>query len=253
MRVQTIKPNIARFIGRQVPLLAATLLLSLTTLSSFADDTEVFPIHSRPYGKSYGQWATAWWQWVLGIPAANNPLLDSTGAFAGVGQHGPVWFLGASLGGSEERTFTIPAGKGLFLPVTPWIFGSIAGDCGASNPGVTCDVPTLRSAAAAVATSVQTMEVSIDGEPVDHLRNYRALSPDSFSVTLPDGNFIGLPAGTYGPQVADGYWLMLAPLEPGTHTIRVHIVPGAGNGSEFDVIYHIRVKAPRHDSSESSD
>jgi hypothetical protein len=253
MRVQIVKPNAARLVGRQLPLLAATLLLSLTTLPSFADDTAIFPIDSRPYGKSYGQWATAWWQWAVSIPAANNPVLDSTGAFAGVGQRGPVWFLGASLGGSEERTFTIPAGKGIFLPVTPWIFGAIAGDCGPSNPGVTCDVPTLRAAAAAAATSVQTMDVSIDGEPVAHLRNYRALSPDSFRVTLPDGNIIGLPAGTYAPQVADGYWLMLEPLEPGTHTIRVHVVPGPTYGSEFHVIYHITVKAPHDDGSENSD
>jgi hypothetical protein len=253
MRVKTIKPNTAGLVGRQLPLLAATLLLSLTILPAFADDTGIFSVHARPYGKSYGQWATAWWQWAVGIPAANNPVLDSTGAFAGVGQRGPVWFLGASLGGSEERTFTIPAGKGLFLPVTPWMFGATVGDCDPSNPGVPCDVPTLRAAAAAAATSVQTMDVSIDGEPVDQIRTYRAVSPDSFSVTLPDGNIIGLPAGTYSPQVADGYWLMLARLEPGTHTIRVHIVPGPGNGSEFNVIYHISVEAPRDGDSENSD
>jgi hypothetical protein len=60
------------------------------------------------------------------------------------------------------------------------------------------------------------MEVSIDGVPVQDLRSYRAFSPDAFSVTLPANNvlqYLGLTsdiAGTYYPQVSDGYWLMLA-------------------------------------------
>jgi hypothetical protein len=44
-------------------------------------------------------------------------------------------------------------------------------------------------------------------------------SAPSFSVTLPDGNLFGLAAGTYKPAVADGAYLLLAPLTPGVHTI----------------------------------
>ena len=225
---------------------AATLLLAVTTLAGTNVHAGVLPINSQPNERSYGQWAVAWWQWALSIPAATNPLLDTTGEFAGVAQSGPVWFLGGSFGGSAERTLTIPAGRAIFMPVHQWIFGASVGDCDPSNPGVACDVPTLRAAAAAATTAVQVLEVSIDGHSVGQLRNYRALSPDSFSVTLPVGNVLELfglptPAGTYAPQVADGYWLMLTPLSVGKHTIRVHAV-NPDYGTDYTVIYHITVK-----------
>jgi len=225
---------------------AATLVLTLATVTSFAQNARVLPISSSPYGKSYGQWAVAWWQWGLGFSVTNNPVLDTTGEFAGVGQSGPVWFLGGSFGGSAERTLTIPAGKGIFVPVYVWIFGATVGDCAPSKPGVACDVPTLRTAAAAATTSVKSMQVLIDGQTVSQISAYRALSPDSFDVTLPENNvpeFFGLPvpAGTYGPQVTDGYWLMLAPLSVGKHTIEINVAVDPAYGSDFQVKYHITV------------
>src|SRR6266566_813262 len=78
---------------------AATLVLALATVTSFAQNARVLPLNSSPYGKSYGQWAVAWWQWGLGVPVTNNPVLDTTGEFAGIGQSRPVWFLGGSFGG----------------------------------------------------------------------------------------------------------------------------------------------------------
>ena len=43
-------------------------------------------------------------------------------------------------------------------------------------------------------------------------------------------NLFGLPAGTYAPAVADGFYLLLPPLPPGAHTItlrrhREHLDP----------------------------
>ena len=42
--------------------------------------------------------------------AAQSPIGDPTGALGGRNQHGPVWFLDGTFGGSVERTVTIPAG-----------------------------------------------------------------------------------------------------------------------------------------------
>lgn len=230
--------------------LAAAMLVLTTVAPIWAGqgnlgNAGVLPPQSHAFGKSSGEWTVAWWQWALSIPAANNPLLDTTGAFASVGQMGPVWFLAGTFGNSAERSLVIPAGKGIFMPVHPWIFGSCAGDCNPSNPGVQCHVPTLRTAAATAATSATTLEVSIDGVPVNEVGRYRALSPDSFSVTLPDANVLQLfglptPAGEYAPQVSDGYWLMLKPLDVGNHTIRVHVVNSAF-GVDSVVTSHITV------------
>jgi hypothetical protein len=91
------------------------------------------------------------------------------------------------------------------------------------------------------------MDVTIDDESVNNLRNYRAFSPGGFSITLPPANVLqalGLAsdvAGTYAPQVADGYWLMLAPLPPGQHIIKVHLLPNPSFGVEQTIIYNFTV------------
>ena len=82
------------------PTLLATAILSLgAALPAWADGKDgrgddgnpgVFPPHSHPYGKNYGEWAVKWWQWVLSIPADRNPLTDTNGAFAGEAQRASV-------------------------------------------------------------------------------------------------------------------------------------------------------------------
>src|SRR6476619_7983139 len=83
----------------------------------------VAPIKSSPNGKSYGEWAQAWWTWATSIPADQSPVLDATGQFAGVGQSGHVWFLaGTIFGGTFERDVTVPTGTSLFFPALNAIF-----------------------------------------------------------------------------------------------------------------------------------
>src|SRR5262249_33125691 len=53
----------------------------------------VLPPSSNPYGRSYGEWGAAWWQWALSLPLSESPLNDPTGAHIAAGQSGPVWFL----------------------------------------------------------------------------------------------------------------------------------------------------------------
>ena len=77
---------------------AATLVLTLATVTSFAQNPRVLPISSSPYGKSYGQWAVAWWQWGLGIPVTNNPVLDTTGDLPVSARAAPSGFWAEALG-----------------------------------------------------------------------------------------------------------------------------------------------------------
>jgi len=57
------------------------------------------------------------------------------------------------------------------------------------------------------------LTVSIDHARVKYLDQYRVTSP-VFNVFLPQSNVVGIPAGTIGPVVSDGYWLLLTPLSP---------------------------------------
>jgi hypothetical protein len=232
-----------------VTALLATAILSLGAASlawagkGNAANPGVLPPQSQPHGKSYGEWAAAWWQWVMSIPADRNPLTDTTGEFAGENQDGPVWFVAGTFGGSAERSFTVPAGKAIFLPVFNWIFGAGVFECDPTVPGVPCDVPVLQALAAANTEAAEVLEVSIDGVPLENPRRYRASSPGPFAIQYPDNSVVGVPAGAYFPQVTDGYWLMLAPLAKGTHEIRVHVrAPGTIFGLiEYDVIHHIDI------------
>jgi hypothetical protein len=89
-------------------------------------------------------------------------------------------------------------------------------------------VHTLKQAAADAAKAVALMEVSIDGQTISDVKDYRVKSPEAFSVTVPADNVSGVPAGTYSPHVADGYYLLLSPLPVGSHTISVYVVSSLG-------------------------
>ena len=200
----------------------------------------ILPINASAFGNTYGAWSALYWQWAFGQPAPCNPQQDATGACVSVGQSGNVWFLAGTGGQSAERNVTIPAGKALFFPIHQWIFGASVYDCIPSVPLVPCDVPTLRAAAAGAVAAASTVEAWIDGVPVVDVRDYRATSPSSFSVTMVADDVIpGIPAGTYSPHVSDGYWLLLAPMSVGTHTVMDHVV--SDFGFEYTLTVHITV------------
>ena len=54
----------------------------------------IFPIKSKPYGISYGDWSIRWWQWLLSITKSISPALDNAGKKATLNQYEPnVFFL----------------------------------------------------------------------------------------------------------------------------------------------------------------
>ena len=215
---------------------------------------QIAPPNSKPYGLSYGEWGAEWWKWVLGIPAAENPLLDETGEFADVDQVGPVWFLAGNFGGSTERTITVPAGKALFFPIVnaAWwapedleLAGMVAEFLG-QDPDDLTDEELLRLLANFSVSGVTELSLTVDGVEMQNVPSHRAESP---AFLIEDADL--LEDLGYDPlesrlSVADGYWIMLAPLPPGEHTI--HFTGAVDNdilgGFTVDVTYHITI-APR--------
>jgi len=41
----------------------------------------VFDSESKPYGISYSNWTSKWWQWAYSIPQNINPAYDNTGKY----------------------------------------------------------------------------------------------------------------------------------------------------------------------------
>lgn len=229
--------------------LFVVVLATIAAYPSFARSAppSIAPIQSHPHGKTYSQWAAAWWEWALETPASVNPVLDTTGEHCAEGQKGHVWFLAGSTfsGGTVERSCTIPTGTALFFPLINAFYGAFLND-----PPETTTEAFLR---ARVACTNVVLSAEIDGTPVSNPLQYFEQSP-LFDVQLPEDNVFGVseddvPELLLSPSVDAGYYLFLTPLPPGEHTIHwtasqeCPFVPGEELiPFEQDTTYHITVR-----------
>ena len=234
-----------------MPALLATAILSLGTPSHAVaggdkdHNPHIFPPQSHPYGKSYGAWGAEWWKWVYSTPADHNPITDPTGDFGSLNQSGPVWFLAGTFGTTVERTITIPESKGIFFPIFNYFNDYPCPDSTFHPaPGQTLEA-FLAEGAAAVIDTATALAVQVDGVELEDLFNYRAAS-HLVTFTADDPSWKDLdPCITPGqPQfgVADGYWVMHAPLPKGKHTIHIFATAVFATGFVVDVTYHVTIQ-----------
>lgn len=193
-----------------IPILA-TILIALILTTSFAlaqgQNFSIFPVDSRPYNLTYGEWSAKWWIWSLSIPEENNPITDQTGKNCGINQQGPVWFLAGTLGGSVTRECDIPPDRAILL-------SPLNIECSYAEFPVMKAEKELRDCAQWPGA---TVEVTIDGVSIQNISKYNVQSP-IFDVTLPENNVFGAPAGPT-KAVSGGWWVLLRPLPPGDHQI----------------------------------
>jgi hypothetical protein len=82
----------------------------------------------------YGKFAAEWWKWVYSIPCTTalcpNPVIETTGDYGVVGQHGDVWFLAGTFGGTATRHVYVPEGSPIFFPVVNSLFFDSPNACG---------------------------------------------------------------------------------------------------------------------------
>jgi hypothetical protein len=172
-------------------------------------NVEYFSPESRPYGTSCSEWTAKWWQWVLGVPKSDSPLIDDTGNNSAKNQMGPVWFLAGTLQGQAERFCTIPPDKAILFPVINFE-ASVAEEDGTTEE-------ELAARAKFEMDQITEMRAMISGTNIDELKQYRIKSP-LFNVALPDDNVLELPAQTT-KMISEGYWLFLKPLKPGKYDL----------------------------------
>lgn len=233
--------------GKKIRLSIIALIVGIMVLAPLVaaagnPNPGVLPLNSNAYGKTYGEWSAEWWRWSLSIPKPINPVLDETGEFCAKGQSGKVWFLAGTVGKTEvKRQCEIPAGKAIFFP----IFNVE----GSKIEGMGENEADFRNYNNDIMIHVTEIKVSIDGKPLQNLKDYRTDS-GLFEFTLPVDNVLGLSAGS-SPAVSDGYWIMLAPLSAGKHTIYIYgkakdvLPPEYGSDFETEVTYDINVKPKR--------
>jgi hypothetical protein len=174
----------------------------------------------------YANLGAQWWQWALQAPAANTPLVDD-GTNCRVGQQGPVWFLAGTFGSGDpvtptERNCDVPNGKAIFFPVLTSVYGAFLND-----PPDQRTSEYVRSATNSCdRDTVQMLSVTIDGIPVKDPTKYYTSSYESpiFQIQLPTDNFLGATSGDVpelllSPSAHQGFYIFIASLTPGQHTI----------------------------------
>ena len=202
---------------------AATVVLfgAVTALAQNVNQG-VAPPNSKPYGKTYGEWAAAWGQWNEAIPLGVNPANDPSGLQGAINQSGPVWFLAGTFGGSATRQATIPAGTAIFFPLIDYLDDYPCPNTSYPSLSKESLEAFLIDDAAKTINQATGLEATLapDHQPPQPLSSFRFHSK-LFSFTAAADLLTVDPCVTGSPQLAvvDGYWLLLKPLSPGTHTL----------------------------------
>ncbi len=184
----------------------------------------VHPPNSTPYGKTYGEWAARYWQWLTSFTPAESPAFEQGDVvFGAEKQSGPVWILESGNIGVWDRNVHVPLGKGI-------LFSFTGTECDSLSPPDSGFYGGNEEELLAGVLQLQNFHLSLSGEvdgvPILDIERYLVISP-LFDFTYPEGGF-----GTPGPGIgmAQGWFIVLAPLSKGQHTIHVHadIVEFAG-------------------------
>jgi hypothetical protein len=188
--------------------------------SAAHDDGRVYAPHATVRGRTLGQWAAAWTQWAFSAPANpadQNPLLDETGAAAGLNQPDDVFFLGGNFGGTSVRRFEAPSGTPLYFPVLNYFWINVAAD---GDPPFAQNEANIRALLGAQVAAFTDLFATIDGKAVGDLTSHvEEDPPGGFQIDFPDDNVFGRPADQLGLAAIEGEFLMVHPLEPGRHVI----------------------------------
>jgi hypothetical protein len=169
----------------------------------------------------WGALTAQWWQWALSIPAASNPVADTSGEYCMVGQRGGVWFLAGTFTGTPtERTCTVPANVPLFFPVINYIYFNTP-DC--DQGGISYTAKELRAIIAPTIDGASDIAATLDDRPIKGVRRVKsevfATVLPAFSLFDPSGTICLTPGEIYSPSVDDGYYVRLRALSEGQHRL----------------------------------
>lgn len=203
-----------------------------------------------------GEWGARWWQWLFSLKVHDaegneiHPILAAGAVDCSMGQTGDVWFLAGTFGSDPvTRTCAVRKNTTLFFPV----INGWADNVAELVPGT---IPELQAKAANFANAdVSQLHVYVDGEPLPITEANRGAAVFQYAVPNEDNllNWFGAvvpgPDWPYGklpkmtvvyPAASDGYWMMLRPLDSGTHNI--HFFGTSQSGFAVDITYVITVR-----------
>jgi len=160
---------------------------------------------SKPIaGQPLAHWLQAYWHWARSFAPDKQPSIDSTGSLCGVRQNQPVFFLsGSDDSRPTERRCSVPRNQHVLIPVLISL---------AQNIYLRQDVcPNLEALVREANRSAERLIVNVDDAPL----------PASAVQLAESGCFALEDAvhGVHGTAAGGGYWVVLAPMESGQHTV----------------------------------
>jgi len=176
-----------------------------------------------------------WWKWALSYNSTASPITDTTGERCGEGNVAKdMFYLASTIGGSVERSCEITDEQEILLPVLT-AFCYVGGTC--LTDQVVNDTKQMEEETMKALESVSGIDATLNGKPLN-LEKSR-VTTELFKLEATSNNPYGLPDGEY-KAVADGYFVLLKPLNEGKHELNFK-----GSLPQFsyetDVTYHLNV------------
>jgi len=198
-----------------VSISTSMLFLLFTPLSvGGVKSINILTPESKPYGLSYEEHVKNFWKYILPIPKDQNPWEDETGencAFGQLDTNSSVFYLSGNGGGVSHLTCMMPAGKGLFIPISPVEISE------KESPG--SSIPDLHLQAKNDQDNVQSLRLELGDKVYDlkDLGNYRIPTGD-FEAVFPKNALFDAGEGI-SKVVADGYYVITEPLAAGNYSV----------------------------------
>ena len=227
----------------------------------------VIPPGENVAGISQATLADAFYQWIVLLPKSANPLFDATGVFANDQPRstdapsnpaaGNVFLLaGTSSAGFATRSFNVPAGVPLFLPLStttdfelprdldpssclgkPDPYGCATGFLGPQPPpNPFSGAPVAMLDGVALTVDGVSIADAIAADSTAFFQRSDALAPYCLASTDNVLAFALYPDGACGEFVQQGYYLALSPLSPGKHTLEFGFGPADTGFGAIDTI-----------------
>ncbi len=165
-----------------------------------------------------------WWQWGFGLDNVTIPIFTETGqegCDVGLQDNGRLLFLVGSPRDQDTGDFLVhecdvKKGTSILFPILNVACNNLEGPpfFGANEQDQRICANNFINA-----TIFESLQLEIDGKPINNLEQYRVDSPaGGFEFTAVENNPFATPVGD-GTGVSDGFWILLENLKPGEHTI----------------------------------
>jgi hypothetical protein len=179
----------------------------LTASLSHAQAQQLVAPNAAVGGMSQEDWSRAWWQWAGSFSRQDSPVADRTGELCGEKQKGPVWFLAGTYGTQRTvRTCRVPSGKHLFFPLINYVVMP------SQDRSTTC--ASAMETARRITDDPAALVLEVDGVRIANLATSRQATKQCFDMgALTEAQY------KIFPSAANGYYVMLKPLPPGTHVL----------------------------------